>query len=913
MMSLSAAAEPDWEDTLERVKPAIVSIRMNVTRSFDTETARFSYATGFVVDAERGIILTNRHVVQPGPLVAEAILANNEELSLTALYRDPVHDFGFFQFDPDEVQFMSLVELPLHPEAVQLDADIRIIGNDAGEQGAILTGTLSRLDRDAPSYGRGNYNDFNTFYIQSASGTSGGSSGSPVLDIYGRVVALNAGSKRSSASSYFLPLDRIVSALTFLQAEEVVPRGTMQTTFSYVAYDELRRRRLQSDTEVRFRERFPDGTGMLVVRKIVPRSPASQLLKPGDILVAVNGEPLTHFVKLEAALDGAVGDALTLSIQRNGQAMDIAVPVSDLHAITPSRFFQVGNAILNDLSYQKAMSFAVPLRGVSVTSPGYGLSTAGVMTDAIIFEADGQPIQTIDDLEAVFSKVPDGERSLVRFYHPNNPSRVLVSAVEMEREWFPMQLCERDDQTGYWPCVQSEPAPAGEALTPRSTTYPVPPDRVARKLAPSLVMVDFDAPYRSDGVYGRYFRGTGLILDAAAGLVVVDRDTVPVMIGEVGLTFAGSLEVPGEVVWLHPEHNLALVQYDPALIGDTPVKSATLRTDPVVEGERIWQVGLSGDEQVVWRETVVERIRPAVVPIPQTPFFRESNVSLIDPQEIVPSLGGVLVDKKGRVRASWASFVDLSGEPDARLHGLPADIIAEAHSSWQSETWQSFGIEFTELGLAAARRRGLGDAQAVLLEAHDDRRKALQVARIRPDAPAASLLRPGDILLSIDGVPVTRFREVDAARAQDSVLFEVFRGDGLVSVAVSTLTLSTSGADRIIGWAGAMFQETPDWVAIQRGIVPEGVYVSWYWYGSPAAKHNLRGTRRIIAVNGEAVDSLDTFLDKVSVFKDKDTVQLTTLRLDGQESILTMQLDMHYWPTYEIVRGDDGWRRVARE
>ena len=46
---------------------------MTSTRSFDTEVASSGYATGFIVDSVRGLILTNRHVVKPGPVVAEAV------------------------------------------------------------------------------------------------------------------------------------------------------------------------------------------------------------------------------------------------------------------------------------------------------------------------------------------------------------------------------------------------------------------------------------------------------------------------------------------------------------------------------------------------------------------------------------------------------------------------------------------------------------------------------------------------------------------------------------------------------------------------------------------------------------------------------------------------------------------------
>jgi pro-apoptotic serine protease NMA111 len=910
-------ANPDWAGTLERIAGSVVSIDIDMTRAFDTEWNTTAQATGFVVDAERGLILTNRHVVTPGPVTAEATFLNREEVQLYPVYRDPVHDFGLYRYDPRKLHFIRPKALPLYPEGAQVGREIRVVGNNAGEQLSILAGTLARLDRDAPDYGVGKYNDFNTFYLQAASGTSGGSSGSPVIDIRGRVVGLNAGGASGAASSFYLPLGRVQRALSLIQQGKPVPRGTLYTIFNYTPYDELERLGLDSRTEADVRKTFPRYTGMLVVTEVLPGFPSDKVLEPGDILLRLNGHYVTQFEPLEEVLDDSVGKPVQVDVERGGKILSATLTVGDLHAITPSSYAEFGDAVVHTLSYQMARAFNTPPRGVFIANPGFVFGAAGIQRGAVIIALNGRRIEQLKDFEAGIAELSEGEYATVRYITLDDPNSSQLHAIRMDRLWFPAHHCDRDDTSGYWDCHDLPPGPPPKPPAVSSTTFPHYTDPRLNALAPSLVMVSFDMPYSVSGVTERYYHGTGLVVDAERGLVVVDRNTVPVAVGDVTVTFAGTVQVPGRVVYVNPLHNYAMVAYDPGLIGNTPVKSAKLEPRELSPGEHLWVVGLGADSQMHSRETQIASIEPLELPLSRTMQFRDSNLETV--QLVNPPLDydGVLADKSGRILGTWSSFAYENGrEPAQDTRGVPIDIVADMLGRVRTGSpLHSLEAELDELSLASAREIGLSQSWSERLAAHTPtRRQALTVVRLVAGSPAAGLLQQGDLLLAIDGEVVTRFREVErAAAGKEQVAVTVWRGHAEETLEVPTAELPGTDVERLVEWAGSTLQAPDRAMSAQRGIPPVGVYVAYFAYGSPATRYGLFPGRRIVEVDGVPTPDLDTFLKCVTGRPDRSSVRLKTITWNNAAEVITLKLDKHYWPAYELTHSGGGWVRRALE
>jgi S1-C subfamily serine protease len=263
----------------------------------------------------------------------------------------------------------------------------------------------------------------------------------------------------------------------------------------------------------------------------------------------------------------------------------------------------------------------------------------------------------------------------------------------------------------------------------------------------------------------------------------------------------------------------------------------------------------------------------------------------------------------------WSSFAfESQRELEQVNRGIPVELVAEMIGVVAGgRPLYSFEAEFNVQSLAGARELGLPDSWVRRFEEHNpQRRQVLGIDRLVAGSPAAELLEPGDLLLAIDGKVVNRFREVERAVQTPHVAVTVWRDGAEKKLQMQTLALDGRDIDRVVIWAGATLQAPHRAMAVQRGIAPYGVFVSFFFYGSPATHYGLYAGRRITEVDGQPTADLDAFIKAVRGKPDRASLRLKTVSWNGQTDVITLKLDKHYWPAYELVRQDDGsWTRTA--
>lgn len=897
--------EQKWNDTIKQVSSGVVSIQTDVPVSFDGKWNSSGHATGFIVDAKQGLILTNRHVVTPGPVTAKAVLINNEEIDLTPIYIDPVHDFGFYKYQPEQIKHIQPHEFQLDSASAHVGQEIRIIGNDAGQKVSILDGTISRLDRKAPSYGKSRYNDFNTFYIQASTASTGGSSGSPVINIDGKVVALNAGSHTRSANAFYLPLTSVVNALNQLKQNQTINRGSLLTTFVSTPFTELKRLGLTDDLEQEYRQQFPDTKGLLTVTNIMPDSSSARALELGDILLSANAQPLVEFSQLENVLNQNVEQKIQLAILRSGKLVETTVSVTNLADVTPTSFLQFDSSIFHDLSYQQARHLDQPLKGVFVAASNSSFKNAGVPHAAVLTELNGNRINTLEDFVRLTKALQHRDKIHLRFYTSKAPKMSQYTLLEVNKQWFTHSFCQRDLSLGYWPCK--------DFPTQQRTSAPI--EKMAPSMLPrpqhtgmedALVDVTFFEPYSIQGrSAGASSSSSGLIVDKKKGWVVVDRSVVTSVLGSVKIVINDQLELPGKIEYVHALHNLAIVSYPTDQVGDLPISEAKFASEPLKEGEQVIQMGLNYDGEIEYRPTTVSTIQQAWINGFNVPQFAESNLNLIDLINPNTNIDGVLLNARGEVAALWAFFAEGGKNGKGTNYfsaGLSSDYVLELIKLAEAQqSLYSLNLNLTKITPIKALQRGLPRAWLdKIVEGDAKNHKILMIYQIMSDTPSSALFKRGDIILAIDDSPVFSFKEFERLSQSSEVKVTFFREGKVLEHSIKTSLLSGRDIDSVLFWAGLNLHEPHRAARMQRNIGSEGLYIGSYSYGSPASRYRIFAMRRIVEVDGTLINTKQDFINLVKDKAHGESVKLKTKDFNDKEEVTSLKIDNHYWPFFEM-------------
>ncbi|KAL4867892.1 hypothetical protein BDV12DRAFT_186308 [Aspergillus spectabilis] len=928
------ADSPEWQATIEEVVKTVVSIHFCQTCSFDTELSMSSQATGFVVDAERGYILTNRHVVCPGPFWGYVIFDNHEECDVYPVYRDPVHDFGILKFDPKAIRHMKLRELKLKPDGARVGSEIRVVGNDAGEKLSILSGVISRLDRNAPEYGEG-YSDFNTNYIQAAAAASGGSSGSPVVNIDGNAIALQAGGRADGAATdYFLPLDRPLRALECIRRGEPVTRGTIQTQWILKPFDECRRLGLTPQWETAVRKATPTETSMLVAEIILPEGPADGKILEGDVLLQVNGELLTQFIRLDDILDSSVGQSVRLLVQRGGQDVEVECDVGDLHAITPDRFVSVAGGTFHNLSYQQARLYAIATKGVYVCEAAGSFKLENTLSGWLIDSVDKRKTRNLDEFVEVMRTIPDRSRVVISYRHIRDLHTRGTSIVYIDRHWHPkMRLAVRNDESGLWDF--SDLADPIEAVTPvpRKADF-IQLDSVsqpaAAEIVRSFVRVSCTMPLKLDGFPQAKKTGFGLVIDADKGLVVVSRAIVPYNLCDINVTVADSIIVQAKVVFLHPLQNYCIIQYDPTLV-QAPVQSAKLSTEYIKQGQDTIFVGFNQNFRIVVAKTAVTDITTVSIPAnASAPRYRAINLDAVtvDTGLSGQCSNGVLVGEDGVVQALWLNYLGErtpNSHKDVEYHlGFATPSLLPVVKKIQDgflPKLRIMNMESYVVQMSQARIMGVTEEWIEKVAKANPARHQLFMVR-KVDCPPPEFnstgdnFQEGDIILTLDGQLITRVSELDIMYEKESLEALIVRNGEEMKIQVPTVSTEDLETDRAVVFCGAVLQKPHHAVRQQISKLHSEIYVSARSRGSPAYQYGLSPTNFITAVNGVPTPDLDRFVEEVKKIPDNTYFRLRAVTFDNVPWVVTMKKNDHYFPMSEYIKEESqplGWKSISHD
>lgn len=335
-VSASESGKPSLAPVVEKVLPSVVSINVKATekvtaggdnffsqiipREFQEllgngfsgpspqreRNVRYE-GSGVIIDAERGYIVTNYHVVHGAKLISIK-LSDNRMFNAKVVGTDPDTDLAVLKIE----NFKDLKQLSFtDSNKAQIGDYVIAVGNPFGIGLTVTSGIISATNRNA---------DLNVYdnYIQTDASINSGNSGGALVDLNGNLVGINSAILSRSGGSvgigFAIPANIVKSIATQIIETGHVSRGRIG----------IRGNNLNAQLVQQLKLSVNEGA---FISEVLEGSPADKGgLKAGDVIVALNDQKIVDFNQLRALVGSLPANTqFKLKVVRQGQEITLTL------------------------------------------------------------------------------------------------------------------------------------------------------------------------------------------------------------------------------------------------------------------------------------------------------------------------------------------------------------------------------------------------------------------------------------------------------------------------------------------------------------------------------------------------------------------------------------------------------------
>ncbi|MBX2837428.1 MAG: DegQ family serine endoprotease [Gammaproteobacteria bacterium] len=334
-----------------------------------------SLGSGVVVDADRGLVVTNSHVIANAAEIT-ITLSDGRELEAELVGSDPQADIAVIQ-----VEATGLTELQwADSEELRVGDFCVAIGNPFGLGQTVTSGIVSALGRSG--LGIEDFEDF----IQTDASINPGNSGGALVNLNGELIGINTAIVGPSGGNvgigFAIPSNMALDLVEQLVEYGVVRRGALGIT----AQELTPRLATAFGVDTRYG---------VVIQQIRQESPADKAgLQVGDVIVAVDGRRVRNIAEVKNRI-GLVrlGQRLRLSIIREGKSREIEATVEELQYINP---------LLDGVEFvEKTDRSGRGYVEIDSVAPGSDVDRVGLQPGDIVLSVNQQIVETVEELEAM--------------------------------------------------------------------------------------------------------------------------------------------------------------------------------------------------------------------------------------------------------------------------------------------------------------------------------------------------------------------------------------------------------------------------------------------------------------------------------------------------------------------------------